>query len=563
MFKSCTSHPTAQSLLQKRSRAWIPVLLLVLATAALYGQFLWNPIIFDDVPFFTVDDEGKQQVSGYHFSLFELRSLPYATLAWGKALFGLEMFHFRVENLLLHTAVALALFFFLSALFSIVYSDHNNSGLSPRLTAFFAALLFALHPVATYAAGYLVQRTIIMATLFGLLAMLCYMHGSIRQKPLWLWMSVPFYYLAVFSKEHAIMLPATLLALTVLLHEDWREKLKERWKIFAALAGIAAFVLLAKKGLLGSVYEVNAPYMLLEVDSRLTYPLSILTQSWLFFKYAALWVLPNPAWMSIDMREPFARSLLSPYLLALAGFAAWGMGAFWLLLKRGRAGLVGFALLFPWIMFFTELSAVRIQEGFVLYRSYLWATGAFCLLPVIFFKCSARIAAGILSVVALAMFTISMERLATFSHPMLLWDDAEKLVKGRTDLPGLHRIYYNRGLELARIDEYDRALVDLKQALIFAKGYADVYGNMGVGYLRKGDWQNAVVSYSTAIELTRQMGKPPNPRFIYGRAMVFEKMGEMQKAQADYKVSCRLVKRGCEKLGSSSGSVDKWVLKLN
>ena len=369
-------------------------------------------------------------------------------------------------------------------------------------------------------------------------------------------MSVPLYYLAVFSKEHAIMLPAILLALTVLLHESWREKLKQRWGIFTALAGIAAFVLLAKKGLLGSVYEINAPYMLLEIDSGLTYPLSILTQSWLFFKYAILWIFPNPAWMSIDMREPFARSMLSPYLLALVGFAVWGAGAFWLLLKRGLAGLAGFALLFPWVMFLTELSTVRIQEGFVLYRSYLWAAGAFCLLPVILAKCNVRMAAGILSVIALAMFPISMERLMTFSHPVLLWDDAEKLVKGRADLPGAHRIYFNRGTELTKIEKYDLAITDFKQALALAGGYADVYGNMGVAYFKKGDWQNAVVSFNTAIELIHQMEKPPNPRFIYGRAMVFEKMGEMQKAQVDYKVSCQLAKKGCEKLGSSLSSND-------
>ena len=561
--------------LKKYSRTWIPALLLVLATAALYGQFLWNPIIFDDVPFFTVDSEGNQQVSSYRFSLLELRSLPYATLAWSKAWFGLEVFYFRVENLLLHAAVVLALFFFLAELFAVAYgsaasapfwqrlskSIHTSAGsgrtdiknildrpISPRLAAFFSALLFTLHPVATYAAGYLVQRTIIMATLFSLLAMLCYAHGSVRQKPLWLWMSVPFYYLAVFSKEHAIMLPAVLLALTALLHENWRAQLKKRWAIFTGLTAIAAFVLLAKKGLLGSVYEVNASYMLLEIDSELTYPLSILTQSWLFFKYAALWVFPNPAWMSIDMREPFAKSLLSPYLLALAGFAVWGMGACWLLLKRGRVGLAGFAMLFPWVMFLTELSTVRIQEGFVLYRSYLWAIGAFCLLPLIFAKCSVRMAAGILAVIALAMFPISMERLMTFSHPVLLWDDAEKLVKGRTDLPGAHRIYFNRGTELSKFEKYDQAIADFKQALALTRGYAEVYGNMGATYFKKGDWQNALVSFNTAIEIMGQMDRPPNPRFFYGRALVLEKMGEMQKAQADFKVSCQLAKMGCKKL---------------
>ncbi|MBI5437758.1 MAG: tetratricopeptide repeat protein [Nitrosomonadales bacterium] len=562
--------------MQKYSRTWIPVLLLVLATTALYGQFLWNPIIFDDVPFFRLDNENKQQVSGYRFSLLELRSLPYATLAWSKEWFGLEVFYFRVENLLLHAGVVLALFFFLAGLFAAVCGaatsvpfEPNHSkpirpstgsgrayfnkildgSISPRVTAFFAALLFALHPVATYAAGYLVQRTIIMATLFGLLAMLSYVHGSVRQKPPWLWMSVPFYYLAVFSKEHAIMLPFALLALTVLLHEDWRAKLKKRWGIFTALAGIAAFVLLAKKGLLGSVYEINASYFIWGIDSELTYPLSVLTQSWLFFKYAALWISPNPAWMSIDMREPFARSLFSPYLLALICFVVWGAGAFWLLLKRGRAGLAGFALLFPWVMFLTELSTVRIQEVFVLYRSYLWAAGAFCLLPVIFAKCNVRMTAGILVVIALAMFPISMERLMTFSHPVLLWDDAEKLVKGHTDLPGAHRIYFNRGTELVKIEKYDSAIADFKQAIALADGYADIYGNMGAAYLRKGDLQNALMSFNTAIDLLHHMDSPPNPHFIYGRALVFEKMGEMQKAQTDFKVTCRLAKRGCEKLG--------------
>jgi len=263
--------------------------------------------------------------------------------------------------------------------------------------------------------------------LFGLLAMLAYLHGSVRQKPLWLWMSVPLYYLAVFSKEHAIMLPAVLLALTVLLHDDWRAKLRQRWGVFVALAAIALFVIAAKRGVLGSVYEIDAPEML-DAESGLSYPLSVLTQAWLFFKYAGLWLFPNPAWTSIDMREPFAQSLLSPFALAFVAFLAWGAGAVWLLMKRGRAGLVGLAMLFPWLMFMTELSTVRIQESFVLYRSYLWAAGACCLLPVLLDKLDKKIASVIVAVVALALFPISMERLSSFSHPLLLWNDAEKLL---------------------------------------------------------------------------------------------------------------------------------------
>ena len=548
MFRTCAQSTAAQSMLQKYACTWIPVLALALAVAALYGQFLWNPILFDDMYFFMLDNAGNQPISNYHYALFELRSLPYATLAWTKAWFGLDLINFRVGNLLLHAAAVLALFFFLAKLFAVVCDEHNQAGLSPRLAAFFAALLFALHPVATYATGYLVQRTIVMATLFALLSMLAYVHGSVRHKPLWLWMSVPFYFMAVFSKEHSIMLPFALLALTMLLHDDWRAKLKQRWAIFVALAAIELLVLLISRGLLGSVYEIYAPEMLRQNESELAYPRSVITQSWLFFKYAVLWLLPNPAWMSIDIREPFVRSLLSPYLIAAVCFVAWGMGAFWLLLKRGRMGLAGFALLFPWLMFFTEFSTVRIQEIFVLYRSYLWAVGAFCLLPVIFTKVNVRVASITLAIIALAMFAVSMERLMTFSHPVLLWDDAEKLVKGRTDLPGAYRIYYNRGTELIKIDQPGQAIADLKQAVALNRNFVEAHGNLGGAYFKKGDWQNAVASFSNAIEIAHSTSKYLNPRYVYGRAQAYENMGDIPKAQADYKESCRLFNKGCEKL---------------
>ncbi|MFZ2660527.1 MAG: tetratricopeptide repeat protein [Rhodoferax sp.] len=561
-------------------------LLLIGSIVALYEQFLWSPIVFDDIDFFLLDHEGNQPVSNYHFSLLELRSLPYATLAWTKAWFGLELINFRMGNLLLHAVVVLSLFGFLSHLFSVVLDDNRSKTISPQWAAFFAALLFAMHPVATYAVGYLVQRTILMATLFSLLAMWVYVRGSLSEKSVWLWMCVPLYYLAVQSKEHAIMLPAALVALTALLHEDWARELKQRWALFVAFAAIAGWVLLARKGLLGSVYEPVAAEMLSAADKENAYLFSVLTQAWLFFKYAFLWLLPKPTWMSIDMREPMAHALSSVYWLALGAYLSWGGAAIWLILKRGANGLLGFAMFFPWVMFFTEFSSVRIQEIFVLYRSYLWAVGAFCVLPIVFRKVDARPAALILSIIAAAMFMVSMERLMVLSHPLFVWDDAEKLVKGRDDVAGAYRIYYNRGTEraslgmmdaavqdyqraialnpdfaesfgnlgaaYAQLGKWDDALVALRQAIKITdksgRTFASAHGNLGTVYFRKGDWAGSVNAFTTALEITRTEGKEPTPRDIYGRAQAYEKSGDLQRAQADYRVSCRLAKRGCEKV---------------
>jgi tetratricopeptide (TPR) repeat protein len=326
--------------------------------------------------------------------------------------------------------------------------------------------------------------------------------------------------------------------------------------------------------------------MLWDVDKRLAYPLSVLTQTWLFFKYAFLWLFPNPAWMSIDMREPFARSLLSPYLAAGACFVVWGVGATWLLLKRGANGLVGFALLFPWLMFFTEFSSVRIQESFVLYRSYLWALGALCLLPVLVAQVNARLAAFVLSVVAFAMIPISMERLIVLSQPVFVWDDAEKLIKGRTDLPGAYRIYYNRGTILTDLGNVDQAIEDFKKAISLQANFSEAYGNLGKAYTNKSDWKSAAAAFAMANEVAQKNGKTylvargnlalayskledwPNsaaefgkaidlatsehspllPTYAIGRAQAYEKLGDLQKSQADYKLACDLAKKGCDKL---------------
>lgn len=533
-------------------------LILTMLVCVLYGQFLWNPIVFDDLKFFMTDLEGHQPIDDYRFSPFELRSLPYASLAWGKSLFGLEMLHFRIENMLLHAAVVVALFSFLKKLFTKVgLAFENGSGqlpasvtkFSPEVWAFCAALLFALHPAAVYAAGYLVQRTMLMATLFSLLAMVAWMRGGTSGSRAWLWISVLFYYLAVFSKEHAIMLPAILLALTVLQHEDWLEQLKQRWMPITGLVLIALFVVAAKRGVLGSAYEIYAPDMLIDSGGAdLSYPLSVITQGWLYFKYVGLWLFPNPNWMSVDMREPFAASLWSGYLLAFIAFLAWGGAAVWLLFKRGRLGLWGFALLFPWLMFMPEFSTVRIQENFVLYRSYTWAVGACALLPLLLDRLDRRTAGMIVGAVALAMIPVSMDRLASFSHPLMLWSDAEKLVKDKQDLPGVYRIYYNLGGAHIEMDNYSAAEKALEIVTRLNPDWPFGHNNLGAVLLNQDKWAAAIKEFDSAIEIAERKKLGLNPKPYFGRAMAYENLGMADLAQKDYEVSCKFGKRGCDKL---------------
>lgn len=541
----------------KKISIWAALIALVIT--ALYGQFLYNPIVFDDLYFFLQDADGHSAIAKFaSLSMGDLRGLPNATLAWTAEIFGFGLPPFRIGNFLLHFFVVIGLAFFLSRLYQVVLHKGVEVGgeRTGRLVAVLIAVsLFALHPLTVYAVGYLVQRTIVMATLFSVLALWAYLHGHEKRNTIWLWGSVGLYFLATHSKEHVIMLPVIVVAMVVLVSPDWRVHLRKQWPIFAGYAAVALLTLVEAWGVLSHAYEINADEMLANVSASAgqesavvpTLLLSILTQSYLFFKYLFLWVLPSPAWQSVDMREPFAHGFFSIYGVALLAYLAYGIVALRLLLRRGQLGVIGFAMLFPWLLFMTEFSTVRIQEVFVLYRSYVWAIGGVIILPLLLMRLNGRLAMLLSVLFAGVLFMLSMERLATFSHPVLLWDDAEKLVTDRQSLPGVDRIYYNRGTELLKAEMFDRALVDLQTAVKLNPKWPEPVANLGLTYSKIGQNELAVQSFSQAIALAQKYKGQERAKYYSGRAAAYEALGKSREAAADYQMVCRITGRECDK----------------
>ncbi|MDD2661717.1 MAG: hypothetical protein PHY54_18855, partial [Methylococcales bacterium] len=305
--------------------------------------------------------------------------------------------------------------------------------------------------------------------------------------------------------------------------------------------------------ILGRAYEpIAANYISLlgpDFDARLAYPLSILTQSFLFFKYLWVWIAPSPAGMSVDMPQAFAEVFWAwPQTAGLIGFIVYPIIAIRLLLQKGLKGLLGFALLCPWLLFATELSTIRIQESFVLYRSYLWMAGAFAALPFLCQKLSAKQAAITLTFVALLMMPLSWLRLMTFSHPLLLWDDAARQVEDIEEKRlGIDRIFYNRGKELIGVEHYAEAIDDLTKVIELNGlyiGYA--YQNRGAAYLGNRQYLLALNDFNKAIELV-----PMNKAKLYlGKAHTLEGLNDPTAAMQAYKQACSLgLQSACQKTG--------------
>ena len=450
------------------ARRWAPWLALPAAAFALYAGTLHYPRVFDDLSY--VPSVG----AGIH------RWLADETFR----LIGPSVPAERSANIALHAAVAMLLFGFLSRLFQVVLGN-------ARQVAFFGALAFAVHPVAVYGVAYLTQRSIILATLFSIAALWCVLEGTRRRSIFWYVAAGGFYFLAVISKEHAVMLPAVAFALAYLAGGFSR-----RLGVAGALMALAAAAIVYRvRGSIGTAYEPFGQDV-----GALSYPLSMVNQGWLFFRYLFTWLVPCPCWMSVDLRVSFPRGLLSWQALGFAAFLISPALAIHLLRRRGAAGLAGFALLSPWLFALTEFAAVRAQEPFVLYRSYLWMSLLPAALPATVGRLGPATRQAVLVATCMVLAVIARERIETFSDPFKLWDDA---VQKNTDpaAPYVERAYANRGELYRGAGRMRDALADFDRAIALNPRIAEGYVGRATVRLDMRRPEDALPDLDRAVEL--------------------------------------------------------------
>lgn len=519
---------------RNHDRGWI--LSLFAAVCLLYLPFLGSPFIFDDLTFFFSGAAEKYAHSGFSFTL---RWLPYASLGWTEILFSNVVTHFfHLGNLLLHAANVLLLFYLLRLLTGAVTAENENRA-ALVWGAWFGALIFALHPVAVYATGYVVQRSILMATLFALITQLAYLRGLLSGKSGWLALAVVAYLLSVFSKEHSVLTLALLAAQTILLRRSVRVSRPALWLTWSAFIAVGLLIILRAKGVFGAPYEAMAASLFEQMgvveSTPILHLMSVLTQAGLFFKYLLLWLLPNPAWMSVDMRVPFIFSLSSwQGWLGAVGFLAYGYASLRLLLRGGVRGLIGLALLYPWLQFWLEFSSIRVQEPFVLYRSYLWMPGLLLLIPLLLLRWPGRRTVFVLGLAALLLVPLAVNRLWVFADSYRLWNDAVRLLPDER-VPGADRIFFNRGQAAAGRGKLAEAIADFQKAAELSPQYAPVRFELGWTYALTGRYQEAMLEFDAAIADDAKFASA-----YYGKAMLL-KMRHENKLAAEYmEKSCEL-----------------------
>ncbi|MFZ2541861.1 MAG: tetratricopeptide repeat protein, partial [Gallionella sp.] len=129
----------------------------------------------------------------------------------------------------------------------------------------------------------------------------------------------------------------------------------------------------------------------------------------------------------------------------------------------------------------------------------------------------------------------TLNRLDTFSTPLKLWDDAEKLVRGKSGVVGVERIYTSRGNKLFNLKRYKEAIADFSKAIAVYPGDDLIYGSRAKAYYFTGQYQQALRDFERAIALN-----PNSKRLYYDRALTYRALGDFAPAQEDFRKSCAL-----------------------
>ncbi len=521
-------------------------ILLILGVGFLaWSNSFHGPFVFDDLTSI-VNNHAIRELQRFFtdpsvFMAFPRRFLGYLSLALNYRVGGLATEGYHVVNLSLHLASALTLYAFCRMLCQTPYMAASSSfSVSPHLSLT-AALLFVAHPIQTQAVTYVTQRFTVIATLFYLLTLVCYLRSRPGQaddedpgrSPVWYGSAILCAICAMLSKEISFTLP---FAVGLLECSFFRSNIRQR--MTRLMPFIALLTIIPLVTLFGPSHEPQLLAALRGLPSPATGSIShsdyLTTQPAVFATYLRLILLPVN--QTLDYDYPLFHSLAAAQvtggiilIVALIGLACClyrqsvnhaarliGFGIFWFLLTLAVEGFV------PLDDLINEHRLYLPSVG-----AAIAAAGIMALLPSRKATRSMAIASGI--VITLLAVSTWMRNLV-WSDEILLWSDAV------TKAPGKARPHYNLGTVLSKKGLVDAAEQEFQAALAIDPQHAKARYNLGVLRASRGDTAAAKSDYEAALRLEPTLAEAHNS---LGALLAAE--GRLNEALAAYNKALQLM----------------------
>ena len=471
---------------------------------------------WDDEPNFQLNESyrglGWTQLK-WMFTAFHLGH--YAPLTWitfgaDYLVWGLDPLGYHLTNLLLHTANAVVFYLIAFRLLQGGIAGAKDRPLALRLSAAFAALVFAVHPLRVESVAWATERRDVLSGLFYLLAVLVYLRreqdsrGEPSARRRRYWACLLLFILALLSKSMAVTLPAVLLLLDIfplrrfpltlagLGSPQARGALLEKLPFFAfsALASIGAFM----ATIAADSLTPGATLRWMDRAAVSVYGLAFYLWKSIFpVRLATLYELPIPF-------DPLAR----PILLAAAGVAALILLSAWLW-RRTPAFLIAFAaytvILLPVIGIFHAGRQIAADR-----YTYLAALPWAVLLGAALFNTWSAVPASrtrlrIAVLIAAPLLLVLVLGALTWRQ-VQVWHDTETLwTNAVRSAPSAHA-HQSLGRELARRGRVGEALPHLRARVELRPGGPAEYYEVAAALERLGRLPEATEHYAKAVRLS-------------------------------------------------------------
>ncbi len=523
------------------------LLVVLAALLAIYLPGLGNGLVFDDA--YLTDG----LFSDYRYlSAWRVRMLSYGSFVGLQSIFGEGWWKQRLANLAIHACVVVALWSLYREILRAIVAQPAADASPPAAAPVpfekspalgFAIGFFALNPVAVYSVGYLIQRSILLATLFVATGLWLFARAISAKKP-WLFAaSFGCYLLAMVSKETAVSAPLAAIPLYILIARPGGKRIASLAGVGAGIVAVAGYILWRWYGdILFKPFDEYSHVYLAQLKAldpdveKNAFGLSVINQSWLFFQYGLRWIFPFSGWLSINLRPAFPVAWLSfPQILGVVGYLGTLAGGFYLLLRyRDWRALVAISFLFAALLFSTEFATVWVQDPFVLYRSYLWAIG----IPGLVFFLAHGTPPRVLLAVGLVVGSLfawqGLDRVFSMETAESVWTDAiEKLPRDPRSV-GRWFPYVNRGVARVERDDFQLALRDFEiSAALGDQGLGRF--NLGAVYLATGKPVQAIAAFDRAEKEGYSLYNLP-----FQRGMALMALGKPADAYRQFEVTAKM-----------------------
>src|SRR5581483_5534646 len=478
------------------------------------GGFLWDDDYYVTKNPLLVVPDGLRRIWLSLDAPSQYFPLTYTTFRIERSIWDLNPAGYHWVNILLHTANALLRWRLLLSL--------NIRG------AFFAAAIFALHPVQVESVAWITERKNVLMAFFFLLTLLAWQRFlADEQQSRWRFYGCALlaYTLALSAKSTACTLPIALMSILWLRREPIDGRRLMQILPFAFL-GFATGLLAMwweryHQGTRGALFALNPIERLLVASRAIWFYLAKL-----FWPAKLTFIYPQ--W-KIDAHDPFAYVwLFAVVVMGVIIWYAWRRG----IRAPGIASLFFAGTLAP-VLGFIMLYTFRYTYVADHYQ-YLACIGPIALAVGSVANVSAKrksqrltTSVGIAALSVLAVLT--WRQASNYRDIETLW---------RTTIaknPECWMAFNNLGIALIEKGDADGAVRNYHQALRFAPRYAEAHYNLATALLTKGNVQDAIAECTIALQLQPH---DPDAHIALGNALLTK--GDVDLAIEQYTIARQL-----------------------